>query len=116
MPALRATLLPSPRPRLTPLGQVAYGTGAVLVSWALAVVLGLAPHALYSGYADLAARPGGLSALADQQLAAGVMWVPGSVPLTIALLFAVARWLESGDDQRARRVLATEDLRPREIG
>jgi len=111
-----AHLLPSPRPRLTPLGQVAYGTGAVLVSWALAVVLGLAPHAVYSGYADLSERPGGLSALADQQLAAGVMWVPGSVPLTIALLFAAARWLESGDDPRARRVLATEDLRPREIG
>jgi putative membrane protein len=109
-------LLPSPRPRLSALGCVAYGTAAVLVSWALAVVLGLAPQALYSGYADLASRPGGLSAIADQQLAAGVMWVPGSVPLTIALFFAVSRWLEpAAGASRARRARAVEDLRPREI-
>jgi cytochrome c oxidase assembly factor CtaG len=109
-------LLPSPRPRLSALGCVAYGTAAMLVSWALAVVLGLAPQALYSGYAELASRPGGLSAIADQQLAAGVMWVPGSVPLTIALFFAVSRWLEpAAGAGRARRGRPVEDLRPREI-
>jgi cytochrome c oxidase assembly factor CtaG len=109
-------LLPSPRPRLTDVGRVAYGTAAMLVSWALAVVLGLAPQALYSGYADLVSRPGGLSALADQQLAAGVMWVPGSVPLTIALFFAVSRWLEPATEAgRRRRPGHAEDLRPREI-
>jgi len=109
-------LLPSPRPQLTEVGRVAYGTAAVLVSWVLAVVLGLAPHAVYSGYADLASRPGGLSALADQQIAAGVMWVPGSIPLTIALLYVVARWLEPAEPSRAvRRLRPSEDLRPREI-
>jgi putative membrane protein len=109
-------LLPSPRPQLTDVGRVAYGTAAVLVSWVLAVVLGLAPHAVYSGYADLASRPGGLSALADQQIAAGVMWVPGSIPLTIALLYAVARWLEPIEPFRgAHRLGPTDDLRPREI-
>ena len=111
-----AHMLPSPRPQLTDLGRVAYGTAAMLVSWLLAVVLGLAPHAVYSGYTDLTSRPGGLSALGDQQLAAGVMWVPGSIPLTIALFFAVCRWLEPATDSRpARRLRPVEDLRPREI-
>jgi cytochrome c oxidase assembly factor CtaG len=109
-------LLPSPRPQLSEVGRIAYGTAAVLVSWALAVVLGLAPHAVYSGYADLTSRPGGLSALADQQIAAGVMWVPGSIPLTIALLYAVARWLGPAEPIRtAHRLRPSEDLRPREI-
>ena len=31
-------------------------------------------------------RPGGISALADQQLAAGVMWVPGSITFLILVL------------------------------
>ena len=32
---------------------------------------------LYAHYAALAHRPGGISALTDQQIAAGMMWVPG---------------------------------------
>ncbi len=106
-------LLPSSRPRLTAAARVAYGTAALLVSWALAVVLGLATHPLYGAYAALPSRPGGLSALADQQLAAGVMWVPGSVPLTIALFYAAAVWLQPAGGARARP-LAVDDLRPRE--
>ena len=38
-------------------------------------------------------RPGGISALADQHLAAGVMWVPGSISFTIVFLVYVYRWL-----------------------
>jgi cytochrome c oxidase assembly factor CtaG len=60
----------------------------------LAVVLALSTSPLYAPYAAEAARPGGITALADQQLAAGVMWVPGSIPFTIAILFVAYRWLE----------------------
>jgi hypothetical protein len=51
------------------------------------------PHPLYSYYAELAHRPGGISALTDQQLAAGVMWVPGLVALVawFHLLFSHMR-------------------------
>jgi cytochrome c oxidase assembly factor CtaG len=35
-----------------------------------------------------------LSALSDQQLAAGVMWVPASVPFLIVMVALVARWFE----------------------
>ena len=96
------------RRRLSDTGRVAYGTAAILVGWALAVVLGFAPEPLYSAYAALPHRPLGISALADQQIAAGIMWVPASIPLTIAVLAAAYRWL----DPSPGRVRA---LRPREI-
>ncbi len=97
------------RPRLSDLQRVGYGVGAILVSWGLAVVLGLASHPLYPHYAALADRPGGLSALADQQLAAGIMWVPASVPFTIAVLVAGYRFLEP-----SRPSSRVPDFRPRE--
>jgi putative membrane protein len=82
------------RARLSDGARVAYGTAALVVSWVLAVVLGLAAHPIYGGYSSLAHRPGGISALADQQLAAGVMWVPGSIPYCIVLVAAAFRWLD----------------------
>jgi putative membrane protein len=97
----------SPRRRLTAAQRAAYGTGAVLVSWALAVVLGLASHPLYTAYASLGHRPGGISALTDQQIAAGIMWVPASIPFTIAIFFAAYAWLEPARER-------PRDLRPRE--
>jgi cytochrome c oxidase assembly factor CtaG len=83
-------------PLRAPLGsaqRVGYVVGAMIVSWALAVVLALAPHPLYSFYAHEASRPGGISALADQQIAAGIMWVPGSITFVIVIFVYVHRWL-----------------------
>jgi putative membrane protein len=79
--------------RLDWLQRVAYVTGGVLVGWVLAIVLALAPTPLYTAYASLGHRPGGLSALGDQQIAAGVMWVPGSIAFTIAFIVFLYRWL-----------------------
>lgn len=73
--------------------RVLYLIGGMVLTWVLAVVIALAPHPLYSYYAHLASRPGGISALADQQLAAGVMWVPGSVTFLIVLFVYIHRWL-----------------------
>lgn len=98
----------SRRPRLGAVQRVAYGVGAILVSWVLAVVLGFASHPLYGHYAALAHRPGGLSALADQELAAGIMWVPASIPFTIAVLVAAYDLLEP------TKKAVVPDLRPRE--
>jgi len=86
-------LSPPLRVRLVAGQRVVYLIGGMIVSWVLAVVLALAPHPLYSYYAHLASRPGGISALADQQLAAGVMWVPGSVTFLIVLFIYVHQWL-----------------------
>jgi putative membrane protein len=79
--------------RLSDLQSAVYVLGAMIVSWVLAVVLAVAPHALYAPYADRASRPGGLSALADQQIAAGIMWVPGSITFVVVLFIYVHRWL-----------------------
>jgi putative membrane protein len=81
------------RTRLTLPWRGIYAVGTLVVGWALAVVLADATSPLYSHYADLASRPGGISALTDQQLAAGVMWVPGSVPWTVIVLVCTYGWL-----------------------
>jgi putative membrane protein len=88
-------VIPSPplHIRLVAAQRVVYAIGGMIVSWALAVVLALAPHPLYSHYAHLAGRPGGITALADQHLAAGIMWVPGSVTFLIVVFVYVHRWL-----------------------
>jgi putative membrane protein len=67
---------------------------AMLVSWMLAIAFAVSTSPAYAPYAAEASRPGGITALADQQLAAGVMWVPGSIPFTIAILFVAYRWLQ----------------------
>jgi putative membrane protein len=79
--------------RLSSVQRVAYLVGAMIVSWILAVILALAPDPLYSFYAHEAGRPGGISALTDQQIAAGIMWVPGSITFVIVIFVYVHRWL-----------------------
>src|ERR1700727_3267858 len=61
------------RPRLEWPARIAYVVGGMIVSWMLAIALVLYPTPLYSHYADLISRPGGISALTDQQLAGGVV-------------------------------------------
>jgi cytochrome c oxidase assembly factor CtaG len=73
--------------------RAAIATVAMLTGWIVAVVLAFAPTPLYSSYADLVQRPWGLSALGDQGIAAGVMWVPGSLPFTVAIIVYLYRWL-----------------------
>ncbi len=82
------------RPRLIWPSRIGYVVSAMIVSWILAVVLVMDPQPLYSHYAALAHRPGGISADTDQQLAGGVMWVPGSLAYSIAVFIGFYRWLE----------------------
>jgi cytochrome c oxidase assembly factor CtaG len=86
---------PPLRARLDQARRVAYVLLAGTVAWGLAVVLAFAQSPLYDAYASRASRPGGISALADQQLAAGIMWGPGSVPYALVVFVALYRWLDS---------------------
>jgi putative membrane protein len=88
--------------------RLLYVVAAMTVSWILAVVLAIAPSPLYGHYTHLASRPGGISALADQQLAAGVMWVPGSITFVIIIFVYVHRWLAP---QSAGRPASAEPAR-----
>jgi putative membrane protein len=87
------------RSPLADAARAAYVGLAMIVSWLLAVVLALATTPLYSAYAAEASRPGGISALTDQQLAAGVMWVPGSIPFALAIVLLAYRWLAPDQPQ-----------------
>jgi cytochrome c oxidase assembly factor CtaG len=95
------------RPRLVWPLRIASVATTMIVGWVLAIVLVMAPHPLYGHYITLAHRPGGISALTDQQLAAGMMWVPGSLAYTLTLLIAVYRWLEADSGATKRRTAIT---------
>jgi cytochrome c oxidase assembly factor CtaG len=92
--------VPPLRSRLDDLHRAGYLAAALVPGWILAIVLAFAPAPLYAAYAH-GGQPWGLSPLADQQLAAGVMWVPGSIAYTVALVLAVYRWL--GGEARPHR-------------
>jgi cytochrome c oxidase assembly factor CtaG len=75
--------------------------GGTFVSWGLAVAIGYASHPLYA----YPTPTGGFSLLADQEIAAGVMWVPGSVPFLIALLYLGIVWFEV-EERRSSALVA----------
>jgi hypothetical protein len=56
---------------------------------------------LYPAYAALPRRPGGLSAISDQEVAAGVTAAIGSIPFGIAVFVYLYRWLGSERSSRA---------------
>jgi cytochrome c oxidase assembly factor CtaG len=89
------------RPRLGWPARIAYIVGAMTVGWVLAIVFVVAPEPIYQHYADLRSRPGGISALTDQQLAGGMMWVGGSIAYTIALLIGLYKWVAPVPPPRA---------------
>jgi cytochrome c oxidase assembly factor CtaG len=105
-----AMVIDSPpfRSQLDQLHRVAFVLAAMVVSWGLAVVLVFATVPIYSYYAALATTPhliagalvytdpGGLTAVADQELAGGIMWVPGSIPFSVAIFVFLYRWLDDG--------------------
>lgn len=89
--------------RLSLLGRGAVALAGLGVSWALAITIGYASTPLYS----YPASSGDISLLADQQIAAGVMWVPGSVPFVVALLYLGIKWFEMDDRRASDSVVAS---------
>jgi cytochrome c oxidase assembly factor CtaG len=93
---------PPLRTRLDGAQRCLYLVLAMVPGWILAIVLAFARSPLYS-YESLGRRPGGISALGDQQLAAGIMWVPGSLVYLIAACWAFYAWLDPAGSQRPHR-------------
>src|SRR5581483_127458 len=77
---------PPVRARIDNLWRAIWFTAAMIPSWILAIVLAFASAPVYAAYPSLT----------DQQLAAGVMWVPGSLTYFIAAIVMFYRWLEPG--------------------
>lgn len=90
--------------RSSPLLRAAWATAGMVAGWVLAIVIAGAAAPLYEHYAAAATRPFGLSALADQGIAAGIMWVPGSIPLTLVILACAAELLAPAGRRRRRAV------------
>lgn len=103
-----AKVIDSPpyRSRLDAPQRVAFSLGSMIVGWLLALPLAFAKTAWYSAYADLHSRPGGISAIADQHLAAGVMWVPASVPWSVAIFILIYQWVSDGGRGAVRGIRA----------
>lgn len=75
---------PPVQARIDYLHRAVLFTAAMVPMWILALVLAFSPTAIYSAYPSMR----------DQQIAAGVMWVPGSLAYFIAAIAAFYRWLE----------------------
>jgi cytochrome c oxidase assembly factor CtaG len=75
---------PPVRARIDNLHRCVWFIAAMVPSWILAIYLAFAPTPVYAAYPSLT----------DQQLAAGVMWVPGSLTYFVAAVFFFYRWLE----------------------
>jgi putative membrane protein len=100
---LWAQVLDSPplRARLSAIHRVYYIVASAIVGWIIALVLIFASSPLYPAYAHLAHRPGGISALTDQQLAGGVMLVPGSLAMTLFVFIQLYVWMGIDEERPA---------------
>ena len=87
---------PPVRARIDHLRRAGWFAAGAAPGWLLAIVLAYASRPLYPYYATLGHRAFGLSPLGDQQVGAGVMWVPGSIAYVSAFIVYVYRWLEPG--------------------
>ena len=83
---------------------------AILQNLALGLLLTSVGEAAYDSYAKLETlRDWGPSALADQRIGAGIMWVPGTMMFALAVLVIVYYWAEH-ESFRSRRDDLLRDL------
>jgi len=91
---------PPVRARIDHLHRAIWFAAAMVPGWILAIVLAFASAPVYAAYPSLT----------DQQLAAGIMWVPGSLTYFVAAFAAFYRWLEPGAAEAP-----TAEPRPEEL-
>lgn len=85
------------------MGRLAYAQCGTVAVWALSVTLAYLPDPAYPVYSALRSRPAGISALADQQLGAGILLALGSLPLALVVFLEPYRWLGEEDEESVRR-------------
>lgn len=101
-------------------GRVVYLFTQMTQNTFLAVVILNATTALYRHYATLGS-PWGISAIDDQRLAAGIMWIAGDAIFMTAILAVVAGWMkaearnEARADRRADIEMAEIRIRERRL-
>jgi putative membrane protein len=94
--ALWLELVESPPllPRLTRPLRAAFATLAMWTIWVLAYILGFAEVALFPAYT----HPAGLSPVADQEIATGIMWAVPAVCFVPVVFVTALTWLKDSED------------------
>ena len=90
-------LVPSPplQPRSGYLRRAVLAAFTLWAYWVLAYVLGLSNHDFYRNFAHV---PGGLSAAADQQVAAALLWFVAAAGFVPVVFWNALMWLRSEED------------------
>ena len=97
-------------PRLPRPGRAAVAALAMWSIWIMAYVLGSASHAVFSAY-DAAGT--GLSAVADQEIAVGLVWAVAGCCFVPVVMANMLGWLTGGEDadEEFQRVFRDENER-----
>ena len=83
--------------RLRPgyMGRIAILILALIQNLGLALIIASSGDPIYDSYEELAAlRDWGPTAILDQRIGGGIMWVPGAMMLALAVLVTVYYWAE----------------------
>jgi len=109
---LWASVISSPPARVTLAypRRVLLLVAAMIPNVALSMVLAFSTAPIYPYYAHIAERPGGISAITDQQIAAGIMWSAGDLPFAVAIAMLVVRWLGTGEQSALGADLGPAEL------
>ncbi len=89
---------PPLEPRSGHLRRAVLGALSMWVFWILAYVTGLSSRGFYHNFPHV---PGGLSAAADQQIAAGVLWAVAAASFVPVIFWNALTWLQSEEDPDA---------------
>jgi cytochrome c oxidase assembly factor CtaG len=101
---------PPVAPRLPRPGRAAVAALAMWSTWAVAYVLGFADHAIFHAY-DAAGS--GLSAVADQEIAVGLVCAVAGACFVPVVITSMIAWLAGGEDadEEFQRVFRDEHQR-----
>lgn len=107
---------PPLHPRTTRPQRIALSAVAMWSMWILAYLLGLSHSSWFHAYRHVAGR--GLSLVADQALATGILWAASGLAFAPIVFVNLIRWLSAGDDpdEEIRDLVRTEDRRRRAEG
>jgi len=84
--------------RMRPSQRIVFLVAGMMACWALSIVLIVARTPIYPAYVPVVSTVSGLTPIADQRLAAGLMWAAGMVPFNLAIVLTVLRLL-NGEEQ-----------------
>ena len=86
------------------------GVQRVIDGLLLAIFLIVAQTPLYPAYISVVSSVSGLTPIADQRLAAGLMWAAGMVPFNLGIALAVLRLLNGEEQAELAQAVQREEV------